>query len=80
MIIVVTTFGFGNVIDTLVELGLAAIPSWFAVGMLYFLPLALILAEFASDNTESPRRHLQLHGTGAEPDLGLCRNLVVLRG
>jgi len=53
MIIVVTTFGFGNVIDNLVELGLAAIPSWFAVGMLYFLPLALILAEFASDNTES---------------------------
>jgi len=53
MIIVVTTFGFGNVIDNLVELGLAAIPSWFAVGMLYFLPLALILAEFSSDNTES---------------------------
>ena len=53
MIIVVTTFGFSNVIDNLVELGLAAIPSWFAVGMLYFLPLALILAEFSSDNTES---------------------------
>jgi amino acid transporter len=53
MIIVVTTFGFSNVIDNLVELGLAAIPSWFAVGMIYFLPLALIIAEFASDNTES---------------------------
>lgn len=53
MIIVVTTFGFSNVIDNLVELGPAAIPSWFAVGMLYFLPLALILAEFSSDNTES---------------------------
>ena len=53
MIIVVTTFGFGNVIDNLVELGLVAIPSWFAVGMLYFLPLALILAEFSSANTES---------------------------
>ena len=53
MIIVVTTFGFNNVIDNLVELGLAAIPSWFAVGILYFLPLALILAEFSSDNTES---------------------------
>jgi amino acid transporter len=53
MIIVVTTFGFANVIDNLVEMGLAAIPSWFAVGMLYFLPLALILAEFSSDNTES---------------------------
>jgi amino acid transporter len=53
MIIVVTTFGFANVIDNLVELGLAAIPSWFAVGILYFLPLALMLAEFSSDNTES---------------------------
>jgi amino acid transporter len=53
MIIVVTTFGFANVIDNLAELGLAAIPSWFAVGILYFLPLALILAEFSSDNTES---------------------------
>lgn len=53
MIIVVTTFGFSNVIDNLVELDLAAIPSWFAVGILYFLPLALILAEFSSDNTES---------------------------
>jgi amino acid transporter len=53
MLIMVTTFGFANVIDNLAELGLAAIPSWFAVGLLYFLPLALILAEFASDNTEA---------------------------
>jgi amino acid transporter len=53
MIIVVTTFGFPNVIDNLAELGLAAIPSWFVVGVLYFLPLALMLAEFASDNTHA---------------------------
>lgn len=53
MIIVVTTFGFANVIDNLVEMGLSAIPSWFLVGILYFLPLALILAEFASDTKES---------------------------
>ena len=53
MLIVVTTFGFANVIDNLAELGLAAIPSWFAVGFLYFLPLALILAEFSSDNTHA---------------------------
>lgn len=52
MLIVVTTFGLANVIDNLVELGLAAIPSWILVGFLYFLPLALILAEFASDTTE----------------------------
>ena len=53
MLILVTTFGFANVIDNLAELGLAAIPSWVAVGFLYFLPLALILAEFASDNTHA---------------------------
>jgi amino acid transporter len=50
MLIVVTTFGFANVIDNVAQLGLAAIPSWIVVGFLYFLPLALILAEFASDN------------------------------
>lgn len=53
MVIVVTTFGIRNVIDNLVELGLGAILSWVAVGFLYFLPLALILAEFASDTTEA---------------------------
>ncbi|HED66786.1 MAG TPA: amino acid permease, partial [Planctomycetes bacterium] len=53
MLIVVTTFGLANVIDNLVELGLAAIPSWILVGFLYFLPLALILAEFASDTTDA---------------------------
>jgi len=52
MIIVVTTFGLANVIDNLVSLGLAAIPSWVIVGFLYFLPMALILAEFASDTKE----------------------------
>jgi amino acid transporter len=51
MLIVVTTFGLANVIDNLVELGLSAIPSWIAVGFIYFLPLALILAEFASDTS-----------------------------
>lgn len=53
MLIVVTTFGLANVIDNLVELGLAAVPSWILVGFLYFLPLALILAEFASDTGEA---------------------------
>jgi len=53
MIIVVATFGFQRVIDNVAQLGLAAIPSWFAVGFLYFLPLALILAEFSSDNTNA---------------------------
>jgi len=53
MLIVVTTFGIANVIDNMVALKLSAIPSWFAVGFLYFLPLALILAEFASDTAEA---------------------------
>lgn len=53
MLILVATFGITNVIDNMVEMGLTAIPSWFLVGMLYFLPLALILSEFASDTTES---------------------------
>ena len=53
MIIVVATFGFANVIDNLVEIGLSAIPSWFLVGVLYFLPLALILAEFSSDTKKA---------------------------
>lgn len=53
MIILVATFGLSNVVDNLVAMGLSAIPSWFVVGMLYFLPLALILAEFASDTKAS---------------------------
>jgi amino acid transporter len=52
MIIVVATFGLENVIDNLAAMGLASIPSWVAVGFLYFLPLALILAEFASDSRD----------------------------
>lgn len=50
MVIVVATVGITNINDNLVELGLAAIPSWIGVAILYFLPLALILAEFASDS------------------------------
>ncbi|MCB9464336.1 MAG: amino acid permease [Candidatus Eisenbacteria bacterium] len=53
MLIVVTTFGFINVVDNLAAMGLAAIPSWVIVGFLYFLPLALILAEFASDTSKA---------------------------
>ena len=50
MLIVVATIGITNINDNLVEMGLAAIPSWIGVAVLYFLPLALILAEFASDS------------------------------
>jgi len=53
MLLLVFTFGLSNVVDNLVTMGLAAIPSWFVVGLLYFLPLSLILAEFASDTKAS---------------------------
>jgi amino acid transporter len=53
MIIFVTTFGLSNVINSLVTIGLSAVPSWTIVGVVYFLPLALILAEFASDTSRS---------------------------
>ena len=46
MLIVVATIGVTNINDNLVEMGLAAIPSWIGVAVLYFLPLALILACF----------------------------------
>ena len=48
LLTVVAVFGFANVTDNLAALGLAAIPSWLAVGVIYFLPLSLILAEFSS--------------------------------
>jgi amino acid transporter len=48
LVVLVAVFGIENVTDNLAEIGLAAIPSWIAVGLLYFLPLSLILAEFAS--------------------------------
>ena len=53
LLILVATFGLSNVVDNLVTMGLSSIPSWFVVGILYFLPLALILAEFASDTKAS---------------------------
>ena len=54
LLIVVAVFGFANVTDNLAAIGLAAIPSWVVVGLIYFLPLSLILAEFGS---ALPDRH-----------------------
>ncbi|MCB9891113.1 MAG: amino acid permease [Planctomycetes bacterium] len=48
LLIVLTVFGFANATDNLAAIGLAAIPSWIVVGVLYFLPLSLMLAEFSS--------------------------------
>ena len=48
LLIVVAVFGFGNVTDNLAAIGLSAIPSWIVVGLIYFLPMSLMLAEFSS--------------------------------
>lgn len=52
MLIFVPTFGFGNITTNAVALGPAAIPSWLAVAILFFLPLSGIIAELASANHE----------------------------
>lgn len=52
MLIFVPTFGFGNITSNAVYLGPAAIPSWFIVSLLYFLPLSIIIAELASANKD----------------------------
>jgi len=51
MLLVAVIFGMGNVTDNLAALGLSAIPSWLAVGVLYFVPLSLMMAELASAAT-----------------------------
>ncbi len=48
LMLVVVVVGLTNVTDNLAALGLAAIPSWIAVGFLYFVPLSLMMAELAS--------------------------------
>lgn len=52
MLIFVPTFGFGNITSNAVYLGPAAIPSWFIVSILYFLPLSIVIAELASANKD----------------------------
>lgn len=52
MLIFVPTFGFGNITTNAVALGPAAIPSWLAVSVLFFLPLSGIIAELASANSQ----------------------------
>lgn len=48
LLIVVPTFGFGNITNNVVSLGPASVPSWFIVAILFFLPLSLFIAELAS--------------------------------
>lgn len=48
LLLVVTIYGFANITDNMAAIGLAAIPSWFVVGLLYFVPLSLMMAELGS--------------------------------
>lgn len=50
LLIVVPTFGFGNITNNVVALGPASVPSWFIVAILFFLPLSLFIAELSSVN------------------------------
>lgn len=47
-LIVVPTFGFGNITTNIVSLGQSSIPSWFIVAVFFFLPLSLMIAELSS--------------------------------
>lgn len=46
-------FAFGSVINNSIQIGLAAIPGYLFGSIFYFLPFALMIAEFASANAES---------------------------
>lgn len=46
-------FAFGSVINNSIQIGLAAIPGYLFGSLFYFLPFALMIAEFASANSES---------------------------
>ncbi|MEF9942335.1 MAG: amino acid permease [Lachnospiraceae bacterium] len=48
LLIVVPTFGFGNITNNVVALGPASVPSWLIVAVLFFLPLSLFIPELAS--------------------------------
>ncbi len=52
MIVFLASYGFSNVTSNLVSIGLAAIPSWAIVALLYFLPLAIMIAELAAVNRD----------------------------
>ena len=48
LLIVVPTFGFGNITNNVVTLGPASIPSWLIVSLFFFLPLSFFIAELGS--------------------------------
>ena len=53
MLIVVPTYGFGNITNNVVALGPASIPSWIIVSVFFFLPLSLFIPELAGADEKS---------------------------
>lgn len=54
MVVFVAAYGFSNVTSNLVYIGLAAIPSWILVAILYFIPLTIMIVELAAVNKDKP--------------------------
>lgn len=52
MVVFVAAYGFSNVTSNLVYIGLAAIPSWILVAILYFIPLTIMIVELAAANKD----------------------------
>ena len=52
MVVFVAAYGFSNVTSNLVYIGLAAIPSWVLVAILYFIPLTIMIVELAAANKD----------------------------
>lgn len=53
LLIIVPTFGFGNITNNVVSLGVASVPSWIIVALFFFLPLSLFIPELASYDESS---------------------------
>ncbi len=52
MIVFVATYGFSNVTSNIVYIGLATIPSWVLIAILYFIPLTIMIVELAAANKD----------------------------
>lgn len=48
LLVLIPTFGFGNITNNVVAIGPASVPSWIIVTLFFFLPLSLFIAELAT--------------------------------
>ena len=48
LLVLIPTFGFGNITNNIVAIGPASVPSWIIVTLCFFLPLSLFIAELAT--------------------------------